>query len=72
MFKQQSLSFDVVSKIFITQNYLVFIPSNILRFSSLAHFQPRDNWDKYNFEKNIIAGITLMMYANALTRTRFY
>ena len=35
MFKQQSLSFHVVSKTFITQNYLVLIPSKILRFSCL-------------------------------------
>ena len=33
MFKEQSLSFHLVSKTFITQNYLVFIPSNIYCFS---------------------------------------
>ena len=73
MFKQQLLLFHVVSKTFISQNCLVFIPSNILRFSSLyrsclIHFQPRDNRSKDNFEKNI-TGIILMTHANALTRT---
>ena len=38
MFKQQSLSFHVVSKTFITQNYLVLISSNILCFSCLCPF----------------------------------
>ena len=58
MYKQQ-LSFHVVSKTFVTQNYLVFIPSNSICFSCphcsflacLAHFQPRDNQGKHNFEK---------------------
>ena len=80
MFKQQLLSFHVVSKTFVTQNYLVYIPSNCLRFSylyrsflaRLAHFHPRDNRDKHIFEKLFIAGIILMAYANALTRTRSY
>ena len=35
IFKQQSLSFHVVSKTFITQNYLVFITRSILCFSCL-------------------------------------
>ena len=35
MFKQQSLSPDVVSKVFITQNYHFVIPNNILRFTCL-------------------------------------
>ena len=37
MFKEQSLSFHVVYKTFITQNYLFDIPSNILYFSWLYH-----------------------------------
>ena len=56
MFKQQSLSFHLVSKTFIKQNYLFVIPNNILHFtclyrSCLAHFKTRDNRDKHNFEK---------------------
>ena len=35
MFKQHSLSFHVVCKTFITQNYLFVIPNNILRFPCL-------------------------------------
>ena len=61
MFKKQSLSFHVVSKTFITQNYLFVIPSNILRFSCLyrsflAHFKPRDNRGKHDFEKQYYCG----------------
>ena len=61
MFKKQSLSFHVVSKTFITQNYLFVIPSNILRFSCLyrsflAHFNPRDNRGKHDFEKQYYCG----------------
>ena len=61
MFKQQSLSFHVVSKTFITQNYLFVIPSNILRFtclyrSCLAHFKARDNRGKHNFETQYCYG----------------
>ena len=36
----------------------------------LAHFQPRDNGGRHNFEKNTTAGITLMTYASALTWAR--
>ena len=68
MFKQLSFSFHVVSKTFITQNHLVFILSNIFRFS----FQPRDNRDKCNFEKKNIADIILMTYANVLIPGRSY
>ena len=61
MFKKQSLSFHVVSKTFITQNYLFVIPSNILRFSCLyrsflAHFNPRDNRGKHDVEKQYYCG----------------
>ena len=61
MFKQHSLSFHVVSKTFITQNYLFVIPSNILRFSSLyrsclVHFKPRDNRGKHDFGKQYYCG----------------
>ena len=61
MFEKQSLSFHVVSKTFITQNYLFVIPSNILRFSCLyhsflAHFKPRDNRGKHDFEKQCYCG----------------
>ena len=61
MFKQQSLSFHVVSKTFITQNYLFVIPKNILPFtclyrSCLAHFKTRDNQGKLNFEKQYYCG----------------
>ena len=61
MFKQQSSSFHVVSKSFITQNYLFVIPSNILSFSwlyrsCLAHFKSRDNRGKHNFEKQSFCG----------------
>ena len=61
MFKKQWLSFHVVSKTFITQNYLCVIPSNILRFSCLyrsflAHFKPRDNRGKHDFEKQCYCG----------------
>ena len=59
LFKQQSLSFHVVSKRFIAQSHLVFISSNTLCFSCLcpfylelfACFQARDNRDEHNFEK---------------------
>ena len=56
MSKLQSLSFHVVSKTFIRQNYLFVIPNNILRFTCLyrscvAHFKTRDNRGKHNFEK---------------------
>ena len=58
LFKQQSLSFHVVSETFIAQIYLVFISSNILCFFYLcpfclelfACFQARDNRGKHNFE----------------------
>ena len=75
MFKKQSLSFHVVSKTFITQNYLFVIPSNILRFSCLyrsflAHFKPIEA--STILKNNIIAGIILMRYTNALTWTRSY
>ena len=61
MFKKQSLSFYVVSKTFITQNYLFVIPGNILRFSCLcrsflAHFKPRDNRGKHDFQKQYNCG----------------
>ena len=52
MFKQQSLSLHVVSKIFITQNYLPVIHTNILRFTCLAQFKTIDNLGKHNFEKH--------------------
>ena len=58
MFKQKSLSFHVVSKTFITQNYLFVIPKNILQNTILKH--------------NIVATIILMTYTNALKRTRSY
>ena len=83
MFKQQSLSFHIVSKTFITQNFLVFISSNILCFSCLcafclalfACFQARDNRGKHNFENEEIGGGGrgfLMTFANALARTKYY
>ena len=61
MFKQQSLSFQVVSKTFLTQNYLLVIPNNIFRFTCLyrcclAHFKRRDNRGKHNFEKQYCCG----------------
>ena len=73
--KQQSLSFQVVSTTFITQNYHVFIASNILCFFCIycsRFIQPRDNWGKQNFDKKIAAGIILMTNVNALTRARPY
>ena len=61
IFKQQSLSFHVVSKTFITQNYLFVIPNHILCFtcpyhSYLAHFKTSDNRGKHNFEKQYCGG----------------
>ena len=61
MFKQQSLSFHVVSKIFIAQNYLFGIPNKILRVtflyrSRLAQFKTRDNRGKLSFEKQYCCG----------------
>ena len=61
MFKKQLFSFHVVSKTFITQNYLFVIPSNILHFSCLycsflAYFKPRDNRGKHDFEKQYYCG----------------
>ena len=61
MFKEQSLSFHVVFKIFITQNYLFVIPNNIRHFtclyhSCLAHFKVRDNRGTHNFEKQCYCG----------------
>ena len=61
MFKKKSLSFHVVSKTFIAQNYLSVIPSDILHFfclnrSFLAHFKSRDNRDKHVFEKHYYCG----------------
>ena len=61
MFEQQSLSFHVVSKTFITQNYLFVILNNILGFtclylSCLAHFKTRDNRGKHNFDKQYYCG----------------
>ena len=71
IFKQQSLLFHVVSKTFITQNYLFVIPNNIHPFTCLAHFKTRDNRGTI-LKNNIVAGIILMTYTNALTRTRSY
>ena len=81
-FKQQSLSFTVVSKIFFTQNYLLFIPCNILHFSCLSTlilhiFNPEiieanTILNIIDCGINIIAAMVLMTYANALTRTRPY
>ena len=61
MFKQQSLSFYIISKTFITKNYISVIPNNILRFTfpnnfCLAHFETSDNWSKHNFEKHYCCG----------------
>ena len=77
MFEKQSLSFHVVSKTFITQNYLFVIPSNILRFSCLyrsflAHFKPRDNRGKHDFEKQYYCGNYSDDVCQCLTRTRSY
>ena len=56
MFEKHSLLFHVISKAFTIQNYLFVIPSNNFRFSCLyrlfhAHFKPKDNRGKHNFEK---------------------
>ena len=77
MFKKQPLSFYVVSKTFIPQNYLSVIPSSILWFLIFYHYclapcKPRDNRGKHNLKSNIISEIILITYANALTRTRSY
>ena len=64
MFKQQSLSFHVVSKT--TQNYMFSYPATTFVFPVFsapvmhhpAYFQPRYNQSKHDFEK-IIAGIIL-------------
>ena len=78
MLKQQ-LSFQVFSKTL--NKTLCFLfpasPFTFLVFSApvlhrLAHFQPRDNRGKHNFEKKYFAGIILMTYVNVLTRARTY
>ena len=61
MFKQQPLLFHVVSKTFITQNYLFVILIIILCFTflcryCLAYFKTRDNRGKNNFEKQYCCG----------------
>ena len=70
MFKQQSVSFHIVSKTFITQNYLVFISSNflclLLRSCIVLHiFNPEIVKANTILNKNI-AGIIQVMYVNAL------
>ena len=60
MFKGQSLLFHVVSETLITQNYLLVIPNNVVRFtcllSLLSHFKTKDDRGKHNFEKQYYCG----------------
>ena len=71
MFKQQSLSFHVVSKTFIhSQQH----PSLYLSLSlSSCTFLKQEIIEANTILKNnIVTGIILMTYTNALTRIRFY
>ena len=74
MFKQQSLSFHVVSKTFITQNYLSVISVNILHFIAFIALVLqilKQELIEVNtiLKNNIVPGIIMMTCTNALPQT---
>ena len=75
MFKEQSLSFHVVSKTLRKIPFLLFPTTSfaLLVFIDLVSRILKQETMEANtiLKNNVCAGIILMTYANALTRTRF-